>query len=150
MNTVLRREKAIQFPPGRVSAWSPGVTIDEDTMDGSRSERVRFRRAGGPAELTFARLTWPGYQAEINGREVPVREGPAGLLVVDLPDGIDSGELRLHWTPPGFRFGIIGAAAGLALALFLGRRRGTRQRTPGPVLDQPADGPQRQEQAVAG
>jgi hypothetical protein len=130
MNTVLRRDQKIQFPHGRISASSPGITIDEDTMDGSRSERVRFRRAHGPAELTFARLTWPGYQAEINGRKVPVREGPAGLLMVDLPDGVDSGELRLSWTPPGFWFGIISAMAGLALALSLRRRVPSTRRGP--------------------
>jgi hypothetical protein len=129
MNTVLRREKNIQFPRGRVSAWSPGVTVNEDTMDGSRSERVRFHRARGPAGVTFARLAWPGYRAEINGRKVPVREGPAGLLMVDLPDGVDSGELRVAWTPPGFWFGIISAIAGLALALSLGLRRATRDPT---------------------
>jgi hypothetical protein len=125
MNTVLRREKEIPFSRGRVSAWSPGITVDENTMDGSRSERVRFHRSRGPAGLTFARLAWPGYRAEVNGRKVPVRESPAGLLMVDLPDDADSGELRLAWTPPGFLFGIISATAGLALALSLGLRAAT-------------------------
>lgn len=117
---VLRRDKPITFPQGRVSAWSPNLVVLEDTMDGARSERVRFR---GNGTLTFARLNWPGYRAEINGRAVPVRDGPAGLLTVDLPGDVNEGELELAWTPPGLPAGIVCAFLGMALACGLGLRR---------------------------
>jgi hypothetical protein len=153
--TVLRKDKAIPFPRGRVSAWTPGVDVDDDTMDGARSERVRFHRGHGPAQLTFARLNWPGYRAEVNGRKVPVREDQAGLLVVDLPDGVDRGELSLGWTPPGFLAGIVCAFLGLALAIALGWRREKRPRTPGALLRRRRESPHgtdrgRDHQVVAG
>jgi hypothetical protein len=139
--TVLRKDKPIPFPHGRVSAWSAGVAVDEDTMDGSRSERVRFRHGHGPAQLTFARLNWPGYQVEVNGRRVPVRENKAGLLVVDLPDGLDAGDLRLDWTPPGLAAGIVCAMLGLSLAVTLGWRRAKRPRTTGALLGSRRESP---------
>ncbi|MET0136327.1 MAG: hypothetical protein ABW215_22310, partial [Kibdelosporangium sp.] len=114
LTTVLRRDKPL--PPGRVSA-AEGVTVTRDTLAGARSERVRFQ---GKGQLTFARLAWPGYRASVNGKAVPVREGPGGLLTVDLPE---SGELELGWTPPGFLAGIGCALAGLLLAVALGWRR---------------------------
>jgi hypothetical protein len=153
--TVLRKDKPIPFPHGRVSAWSSSVDVDEDTMDGARSERVRFRHGHGPAQLTFARLNWPGYQAEVNGRRVPVRENQAGLLVVDLPDGTDAGDLRLDWTPPGLAAGIVCAMLGLSLAVALGWRRAKRPRTAGALLGSRRESPHgtergRDHQAVAG
>ncbi|TCO65191.1 hypothetical protein EV192_101979 [Actinocrispum wychmicini] len=153
--TVLRREGPIEFPFGRISALTAGVTVDKDTMDGARSEQVRFRRGQGPAQVTFARLAWPGYRAEVNGRKVPVREDQAGFLVVDLPEGVDSGELKLGWTPPGFVAGIVCALLGLALAVALGWPRAKRPRSPGALLRRRRESPHRTEpgrdhQVVAG
>jgi hypothetical protein len=152
LTTVLRRDR--KLPDGRISA-SKGVTVGQDTMDGQRSETVKFRRTGGPAELTFARLAWPGYRAEVNGRTIPVREGPGGLLTVDLPDGVDAGELRVSWTPPGFLAGILCAFAGLGLAFVLGWRREKRPHAPRPVRRLGRESPHgtdggRDRQAVAG
>jgi hypothetical protein len=138
--TVLRRDKPLPFPRGRISAVE-GVAVDEDTMDGARSERVRFHGGGG--QVTFARLTWPGYRAHIDGRQVPVREGPAGLLVVDLPAG--AGELELAWTPPGFTFGLVSVLIGLALAFALGWRREKRPHAGGPLPGRRTESPHRTE-----
>jgi hypothetical protein len=66
-----------------------------------------------PAQLTFARLAWPGYTAEIDGREIPVAPGPNGLLTVDLPEDAE-GVLTLTWSPPGALLSL--AAVGVALA----------------------------------
>lgn len=153
--TVLQRDAPIPFPRGRISNVSPTVTVDDDTSDGSRFERVKYRRGHGPAQLTFARLAWPGYRAEVNGRKVPVREDKAGLLMVDLPDGVDSGELELGWTPPGFVAGIVCALLGLALAIALGWRRAKHPRTPGALLRLRRESPHgtepgRDHQVVAG
>jgi uncharacterized membrane protein YfhO len=77
--------------------------------------------------MVFARLNWPGYVAEVNGTQVPIVTGPAGLVVVRIPPGV-SGTLVLTWTPPGLAAGIAAAGVGLlgALALsvlYLRRRR---------------------------
>ncbi|MBP2322289.1 hypothetical protein JOF56_002674 [Kibdelosporangium banguiense] len=149
---VFRRDTPLA--PGRVSA-SHGATVDEDIVDGNRDERVRYHLSGGRAELTFARLNWPGYRAEVNGKRVPVREGPAGVMVVDLPEGVESGELRLSWTPPGFLLGIGSAIAGLALALALSWRREKRPHSADPIPGPDRESPHRtdrgrEHQAVAG
>ncbi len=126
--TIFQRDKPLPFPHGRISALSPGLTVDQDTMDGHRRERVRYR---GHGQLTFARLNWPGYKAEINGRRLAVREGPAGMVTVDLPG--EEGELELSWTPPGLLAGVGCALLGVALAVALGWRREKRSQQPGPV-----------------
>ncbi|GAB3911396.1 hypothetical protein GCM10029964_117190 [Kibdelosporangium lantanae] len=143
--TVFARDTPVPFPQGRVSAWSPGLQVDQDTMDGARSERVRFHRPHGPAQLTFARLDWPGYQARVNGHRVPVKENAAGLLVVDLPDGAADGDLELGWTPPGFVAGWVCAFLGLALAIALGWRGAKRPRAAGALLRPRREGPHRTE-----
>jgi hypothetical protein len=137
--TVLRRDDPVRWPHGRLGTISADVSADTDECSGPRSEQVRFHRLKpGPAAMVFARINWPGYRAEVNGVDLPVRDGPAGLVAVQLPDGVDAGELRLHWTPPGQRLGFAGVITGLLGALTLTglqirrRRRATR-------ADQPTD-----------
>ena len=130
--TVLDRTALPRHPNGRLSWVSPGVSVVADVMTGERVERVRFRAAGSDAQLIFARVAWPGYQATVNGVPVPVGSTPAGLVTVELPDGVGAGELRLVWTPPGLWIGLAGAAlAGLVtIAVSIGqlvfRRRSRR------------------------
>jgi hypothetical protein len=137
--TVLRRTEPLRWPHGRLSATSPDVSADDDECSNPRTERVRFHRLKpGPATMVFARINWPGYRAELNGKDLPVRDGPAGLVSVQLPDGVEAGDVQLRWTPPGQRLGFAGAGAGLlgALALtgFQIRRRRRTDR-----VDQPTD-----------
>jgi uncharacterized membrane protein YfhO len=61
---------------------------------------------------------------------VPVRQGPAGLIVVDVPPGPH--RLVLAWSPPGFAAGVASALLGAALALGLALARAVRRRRPGP------------------
>lgn len=137
--TVLRRDDPVRFPKGRLSATSPDVSADDDWCSGTRSEKVRFHRLKpGPATMVFARINWPGYRAELNGVELPVRDGPAGLVAVQLPEGVDQGEVQLHWTPPGQRIGFAGVGAGLLGALTLTGLQLRRRRR----ADQPADAAQ--------
>ncbi|MBP2475394.1 hypothetical protein JOF53_004266 [Crossiella equi] len=120
--TVLRRERPLEWSGTRLSWLSPGVRAESARMAGQRTELVRFARstsASGAARLVFARLDWPGYTATVNDQPVAVRSGPGGVVMVDIPDGIASGELRLHWDPPGFKIGIGSALAGLLAALAL-------------------------------
>lgn len=109
--TVLHRTAPLPWPHGRLSFAPTSVRVDQDVAADDQHEVLRFHKPAGAGDrLVFARLAWPGYAASVNGRAVPVAEGPAGLLVVDLPDGVTDGELRLEWQPPG-------RTAGIALAL---------------------------------
>lgn len=117
--TVLRRDQPLPWPDGRVSWTDVRVTADSST---DRHEVVRFTGSG---TLAFARLNWPGYRAAVDGKPVDVREGPAGLLLVDVRDG---GELTLTWRPPGYLPGLAAALLGLLGALGLSAYLAVRRR----------------------
>ncbi|WP_086820883.1 hypothetical protein [Allokutzneria sp. NRRL B-24872] len=126
--TVLRRERDMpDWGAARLSRTTPGMKVTEDVMPAQHKESVAFERgtAKGPLSMTFARLNWPGYKATVDGKPVEVRNGPGGLVTVDLPAGISSGRLALTWTPPGLWIGVGGAVVGLlaALALTVVQRR---------------------------
>jgi hypothetical protein len=136
--TVLRRDVPLPHPQGRLST-APAGTVVLDDVAADRTEQVRL--AGGPGgTLTFARLAWPGYTAQLNGAEIAVRQGPAGLLTVDVPPGA-SGSLTLNWSPPAFVPSVLSALLGAALAVghavarALRRRRSSRLSTPSPAAE---------------
>jgi hypothetical protein len=111
--TVLRREAALPHPQGRLSNAPEGTVVVDDIAT-ARGERVEL--AGGPGgTLTFARLAWPGYTARVDGAEVPVRQGPVGLLAVDVPPG--PGVVELAWSPPAFGASVAAALLGAVLAV---------------------------------
>ena len=125
--TVLRRDAPLPHPQGRLSD-APAGTVVADDVATARGEQVRL--ADGPGgTLTFARLAWPGYTARLDGAAAPVRQGPAGLLTVDVPPGAH--QLALAWSPPAFaasawRARCSGRRSPLALAL----ARAVRRRRP--------------------
>ncbi|WP_199440715.1 hypothetical protein [Umezawaea beigongshangensis] len=130
--TVLTRTEPRQWPDGRLGAVSGGVEVVSDVSDGDTSETVRFTSSGGgAATFTFARLNWPGYTAHVGGRELPISTGPAGLLVVEVPEDVTSGDITLEWTPPGFLPGIVAALVGLVGAVALGALAWWRNRRSG-------------------
>ncbi|TQN41497.1 hypothetical protein FHU33_0865 [Blastococcus colisei] len=137
---VWRRTEPLPWPEGRLSDTDGPVEIVSDTRVGEVGETVEFRRDGrGPIELTFARLAWPGYTAEIDGREVPVEQGPNGLLAVPIPEDVDAGTLTLAWSPPGTTLSLaaVGAAAVLVAGLTAAELRTRRSRRTGSVDDLP-------------
>jgi hypothetical protein len=132
--TVWVRTAPLPWPEGRVSHLSDTVQVITDQRVGSTGERLTFQ-ATGPGDITFARLNWPGYTATVNDVPATIRTGPAGLVVVDLPPGVTSGELALSWHMPGkpvsiaaFVLGLL-LCAGLVLVPALARRRGHPART---------------------
>jgi hypothetical protein len=136
--TVLRRIEPLPRPEGRLSDAPAGTVVVDDVAE-PRAERVRF--GGGPGgTVTFARLAWPGHTARLDGVPVPVRQGPAGLLTVDVPAGAH--ELTLAWSPPGFRLGVGSALLGLVLALghVAARAAGRRRRPPSAPAAAPPPG----------
>ncbi|HEV7906650.1 MAG TPA: hypothetical protein VGP03_00785 [Pseudonocardiaceae bacterium] len=136
--TDLRREDPLPWKDGRLSFVDGNVQVSADKAVGDQEETVRFTKSGGAARLAFARLDWPGYRAEVDGKPIQVSEGPAGLVVVDLPDGVNGGELKLTWEPPGLKVGIGAAAAGALGALVLAAlERARRRRRTSFSTDQP-------------
>lgn len=120
--TILQRVAPLAWPDGRLSWTSPDVRVVANTAPGDRHEVVRFDRVGpGPGRLVFARLAWPGYRAKVGTVDATVREGPAGLLEVDLPAHVSgSGGLDITWQAPGSSAGLALAAAGCSMAILLG------------------------------
>jgi hypothetical protein len=139
---VFRRTEPLPWTDGRLSALSGPVTVTSDERTGDVGETVSFSRDGsGTAELTFARLAWPGYSAEIDGREVPVAQGPAGLLTVEVPEDVDAGTLTLAWSPPGSTVSLAAAGLGLALTALVGLTELRRRRTAGTIADSASANP---------
>jgi hypothetical protein len=136
LRTVWVRDETIGYG-GRLSWVSPGVDVLSDAGTGTSEEvRVRAAEAG---TLVFARLAWPGYTATLDGEPVDVREGPAGLLSVDVPAGRHVVDIAFR--SPGLSAGIVAAAAGALLSLgqsavwLVARRR--RRPPPVPPPDEP-------------
>ena len=119
--TVIQRTTPASWPGGRLSWTTPGLRTASDSAPDDRHEVVHFTRDGRtPARLIFSRLAWPGYTATAGDVELPTRVGPAGLLEVDLPPGVNSGQIDIAWAPPGMRAGLAIGAAGLLAAVALG------------------------------
>jgi hypothetical protein len=132
LRTVWVRDEAIGYG-GRLSWVSPGVDVLSDAGTGV-SEEVQVRAAEG-GTLVFARLAWPGYTATLDGEPVEVREGPAGLLSVDVPAGRHVVDLTFR--SPGLSTGVAAATAAALLslvqsAIWLVARRLRRRRAPVP------------------
>lgn len=129
--TVWERVDPLPYQ-GRLSDVTGGVEITGDEMTNATDERISFRRtdADDTARLTFARLAWPGYVATVDGETLKTSTGPAGLLQVELPRGVTSGEVELTFTPPGMTAAIGAYGLGVLLTIGLGvvpwfqRRRG--------------------------
>lgn len=107
---------------------SPGiVTVPGSVVTGEKEElQITGNDNGG--KLVFARLWWPGYEAQLEGK--PLVTGPLGeiFVKVELPPGA-RGMLTLQFIPPGFKLGVVFALFGLLLggiALWLNRRLAPR------------------------
>jgi hypothetical protein len=132
LRTVWVRDPTVGYD-GRLSWVSPGVEVLSDAGKGVREE-VRFQAARA-GTLVFARLTWPGYTATLDGRPIRVLDGPAGLLTVVVPAGRHV--LELDFRSPGSSVGT--AALGVAALVSLAQSSvwavvGHRRRRRGPLL----------------
>lgn len=111
---VLQRENPLPLP-GTVSWASSGIAVDSAEQDGD-AETVSVS-ADNDGELVFARLAWPGYEVSVDGVPQDLKQGPAGLITVDVPAG--SSQVALTFTPPGLTMGLAAMAAGWGLAIAL-------------------------------
>ncbi|MGH3329951.1 MAG: hypothetical protein ACRDPJ_01490 [Nocardioidaceae bacterium] len=127
---LLRRVGPQPWPESRLSAASPDVAVSSATERSHYTERVSYSTTGsGPRTLTFARLAWPGYVAEVDGHRVDVRPDAAGLITVEVPESADMSTLTLTYRPPGQVLGLLLTVAGAAGAAVLSVLRWRRRRS---------------------
>jgi hypothetical protein len=112
--TVARRLSAQPWPDGRLAEATPGLTASSDSTPTDQTERVSVTGSG---TLTFARLAWPGYSAQLDGHDIPVSASPGGLLQVAVPSSAPRGsQVTIKWATPGSGLAIGLFAAGALLA----------------------------------
>lgn len=117
LTTVWARDRPLPWS-GRLSYAN--VRVTGDSMVGQVGERISFQADDTRAHLlTFARLDWPGYSATVNGQAATVTDGPDGLVTVELPSGVRTGQVLLSWRPPGSLVSLICFVVGLLLSIGL-------------------------------
>ena len=129
--TVLHRDEPLPFKDGRVSYAADGVEITADQADGAEGETSKYTGSGGT--VLYAALAWPGWTATVDGKTVEVKQGPAGVIQVDVPAAKDGGStIVLDFQPPGLSLGwkvtLVALVLGFAYAGFVlvtGRRKKT-------------------------
>ncbi|MFI6366978.1 hypothetical protein ACIBG0_29985 [Nocardia sp. NPDC050630] len=95
---------------GRVSAVSGGTATS--VSESELTSRVRVNSDNG-GRVVFARLGWPGYQVQLNGRAIPFEVVAKTFVAVDIPAGTKNGDLVLTWRPPGWKIGGVAILLGL-------------------------------------
>lgn len=129
---VLERSDPLPYPDSRLSFASPSIDVSSAESLGDHHEKVSFESGAKGGTLTFAMLDWPGYHATIDGKEVDLREHPAGLVSVKVPPNT-SGVLEVDYQTPKIHLSLAAAGVGTAGALLLGvfpvllRRRRTHE-----------------------
>ncbi|MBM7771173.1 hypothetical protein JOD54_001377 [Actinokineospora baliensis] len=114
--TVYKRDTPLPFGDGRLSFAGNGIRVTSDVKVGENGMDTRYEGKGG--KLIFAALAWPGYKATVDGKEVEVKQGPAGLIELDVPAPANGGsKVELRFTPPGYGFGIPLMAGTLVLGV---------------------------------
>lgn len=114
---VYTRDQPLPYPDSRLAWAGDGVDVESARSDGLYADEVELSATGsGERRLVFAQLSWPGYSATLDGKEVDVDRNTAGLAVVDLPANAE-GTLRLQYRTPGI---LPGAALGLLALVIAG------------------------------
>ncbi|MBP2193452.1 hypothetical protein BJ987_006353 [Nocardia goodfellowii] len=111
IDVLERVDGLISTENGRISAVSGATATSESESDTESRVRVSSDTGG---KVVFARLAWPGYEATLNGAEIPVEQIGKTFAAVSIPAGTRDGELVLSWSPPGWP---LGAGAGLFAVL---------------------------------
>lgn len=138
---VLTRDEPVPWPDARLSWVADGIEVASAETVVPLHEQVEVTDSGEGGPMIFATLGWPGWQAEIDGTEVPVSRTKIGMLMVELPPGT-SGTLDLTFRPPGLVTGVAAAALGTLGALVLGLvhwRGRRRSAVPHVAADRPAE-----------
>ena len=119
-------ERPTAAPAETVSYAAPGVDISvESQAANSTSYSVRSESGG---RIVFDEIYWPGWRAELDGRDIPVTDLDGILLTLDLPAGAD-GTLTITYgpVPPSLTLGLLVTSLVCLLgAALIGRRNTTR------------------------
>lgn len=126
--TVLHRDEPLAWADGRLSYAADGVAVTADAKNGAEGETSKYTGSGGT--VLYAALAWPGWTATVDGKTIEVKQGPAGLIQVDVPAAKDGGStIVLDFQPPGLSLGwkvtLVALVLGFAFAayVFVGGRR---------------------------
>jgi hypothetical protein len=104
--------------PGTVAWKSPNASVEAAGPARAAIERLRIAGSRGePTTIVFARLWWPGYEAEFGQEKLAVRAHRGIFAAVDVPAGQEGGTLTLRYRPPHLALGIAAAVGGLATIL---------------------------------
>ncbi|PRY46033.1 hypothetical protein CLV43_101297 [Umezawaea tangerina] len=119
--TVLHRDAPLAWAGGRLSYAAPGVEVQEDKATGAEGETSKYTGSG---TVLYAALAWPGWTATVDGKSVEVKQGPAGLIQLDLPAAKDGGStVVLDFQPPGLSLGwkvtLVAVVLGLGFAVLV-------------------------------
>lgn len=112
--TTYTRDDKVGSAAGTVSYVGDGASVHGDALVGSTGERMNVQTTSGDTRLVLARIAWPGYSASLDGKQIPVTMGPAGLVELTLPQNL-TGTLTLSFTPPGLWLGAAAGALGVAI-----------------------------------
>lgn len=125
--TVFQRLGETPWQASRLAAVSDGVRVASAAAASPTEERVRVSTPSTGGAVQFARLAWPGYAASVAGRPLEVRQSAQGLIELQLPGGLVGAEVRLNFSPPGYRLAIplllVGLGAAAVHGLWWRRRR---------------------------
>jgi hypothetical protein len=100
---------------GIVASAPKGLSLQAQVID---SRTSTFTLSGNADYLLIRRLNWPGYSAKIGNTEIGIKNGPAGLIELDLPEHyLKNEKLELNWEIPGLKW--IRISALLSLFTFL-------------------------------
>jgi hypothetical protein len=124
-----RAEAVVTAPPAAGAPDAPPAAPGADRVELARlaPERVALRaECAARCLLVLADLDWPGWRAEVDGREAPILATNAIFRGVWLEPGAHDVEFR--FAPRSFRAGLAIAAGTLAgvAALAFARRGGRR------------------------
>jgi hypothetical protein len=135
---ALDRFTASSFPFRTTVLLEPGAGAEPRSSQGDVGATVRVKPTG-PAtrriEVDSPRAGWlvvldswaTGWNATVNGRDEPIERGDFAFRAVRVPAG--RSEVRMQYTTPGLRVGIVISTLGVIAALVLllvpvvGRRR---------------------------
>lgn len=139
--TLFVQARPFADPLSTTSVAGAGLELSDDRLVDDLSETVRVENTGDESvRLVFARLAWPGYTAELDGRTLPVRSLDGILLEVEVPAGAQ-GVLTVRYEPVTWSWAwwlaavgalgvVVSAFAGPALAR---PRRDEADETPTPA-----------------
>lgn len=127
-------ERPAEDARSTVSVADAGITWSHDVLETERTERLHVVNASAdPGRLVFARLTWPGYTATLDGAPLKVTSLDGVLVQVEIP-GHAGGDLVLHYTPRTWRVQapaafLLGLGGTAISAILVARRKAWRHAT---------------------